>query len=388
MVPDQIDRILDLGTAPYWFAVIAALVVIVPIVHARVRAIALAAVDVGVACLVAGLDAAPFVIALLAGVYALVALAGRTRIAVISLACALLALFVAYKRPDVLALPSDARGALTAIGFSYVALRAVDLVRAVAEHRHPPPSLDAMIAYLIPFHMLAAGPIQAYDDFRAQPEVPEPLSFATALDGLDRIARGLFKKFVIAQVLHDVLLTGFAARGWYGFVEVQAYYVWVYLDFSAYSDIAVGVGTLLGRATPENFANPLAARNITEFWERWHISLSQFVRRNVFIPLQLALARRTDGARPLATACIAIAVAFIACGLWHGISLRFLAWGALHAAGLVATNIYRHVLQARLGRKGVKAYLARPVVRAIATVLTFEFIAFSLALVVYPFGGM
>jgi D-alanyl-lipoteichoic acid acyltransferase DltB (MBOAT superfamily) len=194
----------------------------------------------------------------------------------------------------------------------------------------------------------------------------------------------LFKKFVIAQAVHAVLLTGFAARGPYLLVEVQAYYVWVYLDFSAYSDIAVGVGRLLGRATPENFANPLAARNITEFWERWHISLSQFVRRNVFIPIQLALGRRSDGAHPLANACVAIAIAFVLVGLWHGISVRFLAWGALHALGLIATHIYRHVLLARLGRKGVKAYLARPAIRAIATLLTFEFIAFSLALVVYP----
>jgi len=377
------DRVVDLGTAPYWFTVIAALVVIVPLVHARVRAFAIAGVDLGFACLCAGAAGAPFVLALIALAYALVALSGRSRIAAGAAGAVGLALFVAHKLPAI-ELPSGARGALAAIGFSYVALRAVELVRAVAERRHPPPRLDELIAYLIPFHMLAAGPIQAYDDFRAQPAVPAPLAFADALDGMDRIARGLFKKFVIAQAVHDVLLTGFAARGPYFVLEVQAYYVWVYLDFSAYSDIAVGIGRLLGRATPENFANPLAARNITEFWERWHISLSLFIRRNLFIPIQLALGRKTDGAHPLATACVAIAIAFLACGLWHGISLRFLAWGALHAVALIATNVYRHRLLARLGRKGVKAYLARPVIRVIATALTFELIAFSLVVVVYP----
>lgn len=374
------EHALELGTAPYWFAVLAALVVLVPLVHGRARAIATAAFDLGFACAGAGAAGAPFVLGLVAATYALVWAIPRSRAAVVVLAAGVAAVFAAHKLPE-LELPSGARGALIALGFSYVALRAADLARAVAERRHPPPSLDALISYLLPFHMLAAGPIQAYDEHVAQPAVPAPLTFAGALDGLERIASGLFKKFVIAQAVHDVLLTGFAARGPYLLLEAQAYYVWVYLDFSAYSDIAVGVGRLLGRATPENFANPLAARNITEFWERWHISLSQFIRRNVFIPLQLALARRTDGARPLVTASIAIAVAFVLCGLWHGISLRFLAWGALHAAALISTNGYRHALQARLGRKGVKAYLARPIVRATATVLTFEFIAFSLAFV-------
>jgi D-alanyl-lipoteichoic acid acyltransferase DltB (MBOAT superfamily) len=274
---------------------------------------------------------------------------------------------------------------LAIIGFSYVALRAVELGRAVAEERHPPPALDEVVAYLLPFHMLAAGPIQAYDDFRAQPAVPAPLTIPIALAAMERIASGLFKKFVIAQSIHAIALTGFTADGPYLLLEVQAYYLWVFLDFSAYSDIAVGVGTLLGRATPENFNHPLAARNITEFWERWHISLSTFIRRNLFFPIQLALGRKLDGARPLASASVAIVVSFLLCGLWHGLSLRFLAWGGLHAAGLVATNVYRHVLQAKLGRKGVKTYLARPVVRAIATVLTFEFVAFSLAFIVYPF---
>ncbi|MCW5806280.1 MAG: hypothetical protein KIT31_28195 [Deltaproteobacteria bacterium] len=377
------DHTVDLGTAPFWFAALAALVVIVPIAHARARAVAIAAFDLGFACALAGSAGAPYVLAVVAACHVLAQLAAR-RLAVAAFAVLLAALFVVHKLPQ-LELPGGARGALVAIGFSYVLLRAIDMLRALAEGRHAPPALDGTIAYLVPFHMLAAGPIQAYDDFRAQPAVPAPLTTATALDGMERIASGLFKKFVIAQAIQLALLTGFAAGGAYALLEVQAYCIWVYLDFSAYSDIAVGLGILLGRATPENFARPLLARNITEFWERWHISLSQFIRRNLFVPIQLALGRRTDGAHPLATASIAIGVAFVACGLWHGLSLRFVAWGALHATALIATNAYRHVLLKKLGKRGVRAYLARPVVRATATALTFEFIAFSLALVVYPF---
>lgn len=380
---------IDLGTPPFWFAVLAAVVVIVPLVHGRLRAIVIASFDLGFACVCAGSAGAPFVVGLVAGTYLLVSLIRpdailRTRIAAVSIGGALLVLFVAHKLPSI-ELPSGARGALSAIGFSYVVLRAVELVRAVVEQRHPRPRPDEVISYLLPFHMLAAGPIQAYDEFRGQPAIPEALTWATALGGLERIASGLFKKFVIAQVIQEVLLTGFTARGPYLILEAQANYLWLYLDFSAYSDIAVGIGMLLGRATPENFANPLAARNLTEFWERWHISLSQFVRRNLFIPIQLALGRRTHDAHPLVSASVALGVAFLLVGLWHGLSLRFLAWGGLHACVLIATNAYKHALHAKLGRKGVKAYLARRSIRVISTVLTFELVAFSLVLVSYPF---
>jgi D-alanyl-lipoteichoic acid acyltransferase DltB (MBOAT superfamily) len=170
-------------------------------------------------------------------------------------------------------------------------------------------------------------------------------------------------------------------------LDVQWHYLWLYLDFSAYSDIAVGIGRLLGVATPENFSRPYLARNLIDFWERWHISLSQFIRRDLFIPIQLALVRRTGGRYPLAIASFAFAVSFVLCGLWHSISLTWLAWGGVHAAGLIACNVYRHLLQRHLGRKGVHHYLANRWVHLLAIFLTFEFVAFSLVPVGYRPGG-
>ncbi len=100
----------------------------------------------------------------------------------------------------------------------------------------------------------------------------------------DRIASGLFKKYVLANLIKRLFLTDYRSAGLYVLLEVQLTFIWLYLDFSAYSDVAVGVGRLMGVATPENFNRPYLARNIIEFWERWHISLSQFIRRNIFIP--------------------------------------------------------------------------------------------------------
>ncbi len=166
---------------------------------------------------------------------------------------------------------------------------------------------------------------------------------------------------------------------------MQLIYIWLYLDFSAYSDIAVGIGGLMGVATPENFNRPYLARNVIDFWERWHISLSQFIRRNVFIPIQLSFMRLTDGRAPLWIASFAFMVSFLLCGLWHSIGWTWAAWGLYQASGLIICNLYRHVLTKRLGRKGVNRYLANPWIRVFAIILTFEFAAAGVAIVTYPF---
>jgi D-alanyl-lipoteichoic acid acyltransferase DltB (MBOAT superfamily) len=274
---------------------------------------------------------------------------------------------------------------LSAIGFSYVALRLIEVARGVYEHRHRPPDLASTINYLFPFHMLAAGPIQAYDDFVAQPAIPPPLSTSESLAAMERIAAGILKKYVFAQGIERLLLTGFHARGPYMFLEMQLTYIWLYLDFSAYSDIAVGIGRLIGVATPENFNRPYLARNVIDFWERWHISLSMFIRRNIFFPIQVALMRRTDGRLPLLVASFSFTVTFLACGMWHQIGWAWVAWGLYQAAGLTTCTSYRAVLLNRLGRKGMNQYLANPWIRLVAIVLTFEFAVVAVTIQTFPF---
>jgi D-alanyl-lipoteichoic acid acyltransferase DltB (MBOAT superfamily) len=287
----------------------------------------------------------------------------------------LLALFLAHKLPH--ASESSRWAAITpvlaAIGYSYVALRAVDVFKAVYDRRVPPPDPPSLVNYLLPFHMLAAGPIQSYEEFWAHRNDVAPLSADRVLTAVERIARGLSKKFILAFVLQKLFLTDFEAGGLYRVWEAQVFFVWLYLDFSAYSDIAVGIGTLLGVVTPENFNRPLLARNTIQFWERWHMSLSLFVRRQVFIPMQMMLMRQTDATYPLACAIVATAVSFLVTGLWHGLTVGFLLWGLLQGAGVIATRLYSQMLQKRLGAKGVRAYLANPWIQAAAVAVTFEY---------------
>ncbi|HWE35534.1 MAG TPA: MBOAT family O-acyltransferase [Isosphaeraceae bacterium] len=390
---------VDLYSLRFWGVAAVAVIALTTLSGARARAWAFALVNL--AFLALHLDAAAMAVAvggLLASFLVLRALgAGRPRLASAAVAVgglAVLGLFVIHKVPGLVGATggsADRAGLaglppiLAVVGYSYVALRLVDAGRAVYEGRHPAPDLVATINYLVPFHMLGAGPIQAYDDFVGQPAVPPAPGPSASLRALERIAAGLFKKFVVALTLERVFLTGFLARGPYVFVEMNIQYVWLYLDFSAYSDIAVGLGRLLGFATPENFDRPFVARNSIDYWERWHISLSQFIRRNVFFPLQIRLMRATGGRRPLTAAAPAFLVSFLLCGLWHHVSWNWLAWGAVQGVGLIACNVYRAALLKRLGRKGLNRYMEDPRVRAAMVVLTFEFMAFALLVATYPF---
>ncbi|HUY89690.1 MAG TPA: MBOAT family O-acyltransferase [Pirellulales bacterium] len=276
------------------------------------------------------------------------------------------------------------RSVMVAIGFSYVALRMVEALRLTREGRHPAPDLPSTINYLLPFHMLSAGPIQGYADFVAQPGVSPPLSASDALRGVERIAHGLFKKYVLAAIVDADFLTGFSAPGPYVAVETLFYYLWVYLDFSAYTDITVGAGRLMGIATPENFNRPYVARNLIDFWDRWHMSLSRFIYRNLFVPVQLALLRRTGPQAALLCASAAFSVSFLLCGLWHELNLRWVLWGAMHAAGLVTVNAYRSVLQKRLGRERFNRYREHRGIRLAAIILTQVFVASSLLVASWP----
>jgi D-alanyl-lipoteichoic acid acyltransferase DltB (MBOAT superfamily) len=377
----------DPAAVQFWWFVGLGLVFLVPLGNATARRWVFAGINLSILLLMLRADFTMVLVFIAVAWAVLQNLAGRLgRIWVALGGLATLALFLIYKLPKLGAAfgLDSVNPILLTIGFSYVMLRLFDAGRAIREGRQAPPDLPSTINYLLPFHMLAAGPIQSYDEFVAQPGVPAPLSTRAALMATERIANGLFKKYVLAQGIEALLLTGFHAHGAYTVLEIQLAYIWLYLDFSAYSDLAAGIGRLIGVATPENFNRAYLARNVIDFWERWHISLSMFIRRNVFIPIQLTLMRRTGGRAPLWIASFAFVVSFLLCGLWHGMSWIWVAWGLYQASGLIICNLYRHWLTKRIGRKGVIRYMANPWIRLAATAVTFEFAAIAVAMLTYP----
>lgn len=378
--------VVDLFTVSFWAVVAAAMLVLTPLTCADGRQGAFAAINIAFLWLLQPL-LVPGAIGGVVVVYVLLRMATpgpRAQAVLWLLLSGALAIMVVHKLPQ-LSPPWEpfisVHPALAAIGFSYVFLRIVEVSRAVCGERHRAPGPLALFNYLMPFHMLAAGPIQSYDDFASQPAVPAPLSRAEALRGVERIAFGLFKKFVVAYTIERVFLTGFSTGGWYFLLEVHLYALWFYIDFSAYSDIAAGIGKLIGVRTPENFNQPYLARNMIDFWERWHITLGLWLRRNLFIPLQLGLSRHTQGRHGVMVATVSLGLAFCLCGLWHGATLPFFVWGAMHGVGIMVTNLYRTGLRRLLGKAGLGRYLSNPWIRAAATALTIEWVAASLVVV-------
>jgi D-alanyl-lipoteichoic acid acyltransferase DltB (MBOAT superfamily) len=375
---------VDLATPPFWIAVVLAYLLLTPLVGEKPRQTLFFLINLSFALFLVGPDYALGTLVLLALTWVLVGVIASPGQSRRTSACQILGLgltvafLLAKKREWAVMLSLGPTSAtLAGLGFSYVVLRMVYLMRAVWEGRAMPPSLLDFVNYLLPFHMLAAGPIAKYEEFRAA-----DLGSTTGEDllvGLERISTGLFKKFVLAASLKLIFLSGYEQPNWgYRFLEMQVSYLWLYLDFSGYSDIAVGVGRLLGFRVPENFDRPLLARNLIEFWQRWHITLSNFVKTEIFMPLQFFLMRgKMLENRPLLAASISFCAAFVLCGLWHGISLRFALWGLVHGVGVTACRTYQSALLSRLGRAGYKRLLTNRWLQVVSVALTFEYVAIS-----------
>lgn len=183
--------------------------------------------------------------------------------------------------------------------------------------------------YIACFPQLIAGPIVRYSDI-AQQLVRRSVGVADFADGVRRFAIGLGKKTLLANSLAPLVDEAFAldpaqltcAAGW---LAISAWCLQIYFDFSGYSDMAIGLGRCLGFSYAENFEHPLASRSITEFWRRWHISLSTFFRDYVYIPLG---GNRRGKARMYA----ALVCVFALTGLWHGAAWTFVVFGLYHGA--------------------------------------------------------
>lgn len=230
------------------------------------------------------------------------------------------------------------------LGFSYVAFRLLHTVQDRQSGQLPELSLREYVTYVVFFPAYIAGPIDRAEKFQpklaAVSEMPR-FDSARITEGLGRIAVGLLKKFVIADLLAVGLsLTPQLAEQGSGpivmWVLLYGYALRLFFDFSGYTDIVIGIAILFGIKLPENFKRPYFATSITQFWQSWHITLSDWARYYVFSPLSRNLLRRKPQPSPVLVVLTAQLATMIVIGLWHGITLNFLIWGVWHGLGLFA----------------------------------------------------
>src|SRR5438132_1136439 len=174
------------------------------------------------------------------------------------------------------------------------------------------------------------------------------------------------------------------ARGG-GVLPLYAFTLRFYFDFAGYSDIAIGLAALFGYDIEENFDNPLVRRNLVQLWQRWHMTLTGWLRRHLFIPTSRALLR--CGWPDALAIGAAQLVTMVFCGLWHEIGWGFALWGASQAVGLVWVGIVARDLGRRLPHALVAWWRRSPVAYALSTALTFNAFALPLVFVVSSVGG-
>lgn len=234
-------------------------------------------------------------------------------------------------------------GLLRIVSFSYVFLRAVDLIRSVAWGAERLINPIALTGYLGPFHMLIAGPISPYAEHLEIDNLPRPEpTFSHLLNCANTIATGLFFKVVIAQAMKIFLFGVEGAIVSTSWMDTAYLLTYLFFDFAGYSLIALGIGRLLHVPTPLNFDRPYLACSVTEFWQRWHKSLGVFVRNNLFMPLHLFLARRVRR-RSLSpfVALVPLVITFIFVAMWHRLTIPFLIWGIAMAIIMVIEKLVR-----------------------------------------------
>lgn len=233
---------------------------------------------------------------------------------------------------------------LSSLTFSYIFLRAIDLIRAI-KARNPILDPFSLLGYLIPFYMIASGPVNVYTEYVAanERESPSP-NFSLLLESINLITNGLFLKFVCAEGLR-ILVFGLNGKLESTDIFSTAFiFIYVFFDFAGYSYVAFGIGKLLGIPTPLNFQHPYVSKSVTEFWTRWHVSLGDFVKRTIFVPLQVFMVRKWGVGYAYRTNLIALIASFVFVGIWHRLSLKFIIWGIMVGCIVALEKIIRDQL--------------------------------------------
>jgi alginate O-acetyltransferase complex protein AlgI len=221
------------------------------------------------------------------------------------------------------------------IGISFFTFQALSYVFDVDRRdAQPQRRFRDFLLYLALFPQLIAGPIVRYQTVAEQLTHRESDTDRVTL-GLQRFTFGLAKKVVVADSVGAVASAAFASpdpstlTAWIG---VVAFAIQIFFDFSGYSDMAIGLGKVFGFDFPENFRRPYSALSITDFWRRWHITLSEWFRDYVYIPLG---GNRVSAGRQY----VNLLTVFFLTALWHGAAWTFMVWGGLHAAALVVERL-------------------------------------------------
>lgn len=249
-------------------------------------------------------------------------------------------------------------------GLSY----SIDQYRSPAT---PPESFFNLCIFISFFPTVLAGPIIRKSQFFPQ-LLQRDTTSETFITGFALILSGLFKKVVIASylsehIVRDIFQSPELYSSWAVLTAVYSYSIQIFCDFSGYSDLAIGIGALMGYQLPQNFNAPYLAKNLQIFWHRWHITLSQWLRDYLYIPLGGNKRHQYFN----------LIITMIIGGLWHGSHIRFLIWGFLHGVGLVVVHLTKRIIATKKYVIKIGTYpFIQNIITILSWIITFHFISF------------
>lgn len=265
-----------------------------------------------------------------------------------------------------------ARQIIIPIGLSFATFRGVDLLVKTYLGRFGPLSFDRVLFFGFFPSIQVVGPIIEYEEIQSQSDNKYRLQAQDIFHGLISIALGLLKVIVIAGLLKEsanTFTTYTSGNLWAAWFGLFVYMWYFYLNFSGYSDLAIGGAKLFGFNLKANFKFPYFSTNISDFWNRWHISLTKFCQRNVFIPL---------GGYRQETQYIATFATMMTIALWHELTFGMVVFGLYHGIGVIGHRIFQQRFSAtRLFPAGVTGNM-------IKLSLTYLYVAISFPLLVMP----
>ena len=303
---------------------------------------------------------APLVFALILATYAI---PSRFWWVAVSLTLAVLAFYKLAARSDGMLLP---------LGLSFLAFELVHVSIERQRGKLGDVTLADYLAHALFFPCRIAGPMKRYPEFRLAVAGATP-SAGNIYAGLVRVLIGVAKKVAMADVLGMTIgELPYARTPAHVAKVVLAYTFEIYLDFSAYSDMAIGVSRMFGIGIPENFRMPYASQSVQEFWTRWHISLSSWIRDYVFLPFGRWAFTTRLRRNPTLIAVLSYLVSFVAVGAWHGLTANFLLWGLYHGILLSAHRVFTRTIA---GRVADREFYHSAIAKAASVAITFGFVA-------------
>jgi D-alanyl-lipoteichoic acid acyltransferase DltB (MBOAT superfamily) len=282
------------------------------------------------------------------------------------------------------------------LGLSYIFFRVLHLVIEAGDSGQNADQARSIgigryLLYTLNFTTFISGPIQRYDEFARDQFAEEPIALGPRVIGLqlERIVRGFFKVNVLAMLFHYMQIDSFAelvhpyaplsVKLYAAFRLALVYPLFLYSNFSGYIDIVIALARLMRVRLPENFDRPFSASSFIDFWNRWHITLSMWLKTYVYNPLLLALMRNISSrALEPFLGVVSFFVTFFLVGVWHGRTSEFVLFGVLQGGGVAINKLWQLGLARALGRKGYKELARNPIYIAFGRGLTYSWFAFTL----------